>query len=383
MASIRVALLVCIILFQASATLAQSRQISAEPNLPEDIIRQRVNAGTVTVITGGVDGVSNTDQQLASDMAAVLDVKNKLRVLPVIGYGSLQNVEDLLYLRGIDFGMVHSDVLRHLEQKYLLPSAKRKLRYITKLYDEPLHLLVNSSIKDVQQLDGQTVIVGRPGSGNEMSALTLIADLGIKPNTIHVPFEEGVQQVRSGQAAGMFVVTRRPAKKLQDVSADQNLRFLTIPITDAIARTYDAVNLTAEDYPNLISPGENIEVPQTSVVLAVYEWPTGSSRYENVTKFLSNFADKIPEFVQASRKDIWQELDPASEVKGWVRYEPAQKIVDAAGQNDTQFSSPGESDDEGYRNFVEYIQSSSKSGELSEEEIRTLYARFKLWQQTR
>jgi len=378
-----IALVLCLTLFQTNAALAQNRQISSQPNLSKDAIRQRVNAGTVTVITGGVDGVSNTYQQLAGDMAAVLDVRTRLRVLPVVGYGSLQNIEDLLYLRGIDIGMVHSDVMRHMEQRGILPSAKRRLRYITKLYDEPLHLLVNSSITDIRQLDGRTVIVGRPGSGNEMSALTLISDLGIKPNLVHVPFEEGVEQVRSGRSAAMFVVTRRPASKLQDITADGNLRFLPIPVTDRLADTYESVNLTADDYPNLIAPGESVETPQMAAVLAVYNWQPGSPRYENVTAFISNFADKVSELTRASRKDVWEKLDPAAPVKGWQRYGPASGLAVAVRQKPVELADRTLSEDEVFRQFVKFVQNSDNTRQLRDDEVRDLYARFQQWRQTR
>jgi len=74
----------------------------AQPNVPNDAPVARANAGTVGVIPGGIDGtyVGN-----AADLAAVLDDGQVLRVLPVLGKGSLQNLADILYLpvlRGID-----------------------------------------------------------------------------------------------------------------------------------------------------------------------------------------------------------------------------------------------------------------------------------------
>lgn len=384
MISLRIFTLLFLSAIPMTAVSAQNRQISADPNLAENVIRQRVNSGTVTVITGGVDGVSNTYQQLAGDMAAVLDVRSKLRVLPVVGYGSLQNVEDLLYLRGIDVGMVHSDVMRHLDQRGILRSAKRKLRFITKLYDEPLHLLVNSSVTDIRQLDGQTVIVGRPGSGNEMSALTLISELRLTPKLVHVPFEDGVEQVRDGRAAAMFVVTRRPAKKLRNLTADGQLRFMQIPVTKRLAETYEPVQLTSEDYPNLIAPGETVETPQMAAVLAVYNWQPGSPRYENVTAFIADFAEKIPALMQASRKDVWEKLEPNAPVKGWTRYGPASSLTwNAVGEPQTTaaLSQQASAFDMDFNEFIDLVRKSRHRAQFSERELRDLYAEFVLWRQ--
>ncbi len=69
--------------------------------------RDAVNAGTVTIITAPAGGAKSV---FAADMARVLDEKDKLRVLPMLGKGPAQNVIDLLYLKNIDMGLVTTDV---------------------------------------------------------------------------------------------------------------------------------------------------------------------------------------------------------------------------------------------------------------------------------
>jgi len=63
----------------------------------------RANQGTVGVITGMEGG---TYAQTAADLTILDD--GTLRVLPIIGKGSLQNLSDILYLRGIDVGFVQA-----------------------------------------------------------------------------------------------------------------------------------------------------------------------------------------------------------------------------------------------------------------------------------
>ncbi len=350
----------------------------------ENAIRQKANAGTVTLITGGVDGVSNTYQQLASDLASVLDVKSELRVLPVIGYGSLQNIEDLLFLKGIDVGMVHSDVMRHMEQRGILPGAKNRLKYITKLYDEQLHILANTKYTDIKQLNGQTVIVGRPGSGNEMSALTLLRDLRLNVKFIHVEFDEGVKQVSDGRAAAMVVVTRKPSSKLRKIKANSGLHFLPVPMTKTVLRTYFPDPLTAEDYPNLVAPGKSVETARMAAVLAVYNWQDKSLRYANVTKFIRTFIDKLDQLAQASRKDVWQKLDFTGKVKGWQQYEPAANIIRRAVASRQTVAPRLQSrikKNTEFAAFVKLVQSTS-SKKYSPEELLKLYLSYKDWSQT-
>ena len=376
------------ILLLASLWLIVLTTLSTGPagaqNQSEYAIREIANAGTVTLITGGVDGVSNSYQQLASDLASVLDVKSELRVLPIIGYGSLQNIEDMLYLKGIDVGKDHSDVMRHMEQKQVLPGARNRLKYITKLYDEQLHVLANTKYNDIKQLNGQTVIVGRPGSGNEMSALTLLRDLRLKVKLIHVEFDEGVKQVRDGRAAAMVVVTRKPSSKLRKIKANSGLHFLPVPMTRTVLRTYFPDPLSAEDYPNLVSPGKSVETARMAAILAVYNWKDKSLRYANVTKFIRTFIDKFDQLAQASRKDVWQKLDLAGEVKGWQQYQPAVNIIRravAARQTVPPRLQSRIKKNSEFAAFVKLVQSTSNK-KYSPEELLRLYLSYKDWSQT-
>src|SRR3954470_10955834 len=119
------------------------------------------NAGTVGIISGGADG---TYIRIAADLANVLDSEN-LRVLPIIGRGSLQNLRDIMFLRGVDIGIVQMDARQGLDVGSLQDAAQQKLRYIARLYNEELHVLASNDIRDIRQLDGQKVNIDKPGSG--------------------------------------------------------------------------------------------------------------------------------------------------------------------------------------------------------------------------
>src|SRR6187402_3894382 len=59
--------------------------------------KQALNANTVTVISGTIGG---TYVQFGADLASVLDDGNRLRVLSIVGRGSVQSVADILFLQG-------------------------------------------------------------------------------------------------------------------------------------------------------------------------------------------------------------------------------------------------------------------------------------------
>ena len=102
-----------------------------------------VNAGTVTIITAPAGGAESV---FAADMARVLDEQDKLRVLPVLGKGPVQNVIDLLYLRSIDMGLVATDVPEFYKIQYGTDITDR-LRYIMKLYNDEIHIIAPKEIE--------------------------------------------------------------------------------------------------------------------------------------------------------------------------------------------------------------------------------------------
>ena len=91
-----------------------------QADLPQQ--RDLVNQATVGIISGGVTG---TYVRIAADLADAFDQGYDLRV-PLIGKGSVRNIEDLLLLRGIDIAIVQSDVLDFYKRTDLYPGIKQK-----------------------------------------------------------------------------------------------------------------------------------------------------------------------------------------------------------------------------------------------------------------
>src|SRR5215470_17491724 len=84
--------------------------------------RDALNAGTVTVITAPIGGPMSV---MGSDMAAVLDDGDKLRVLPVLGKGSAQNLIDIIRLKNIDMGFVTTDALEFVKTESNIPDIAK------------------------------------------------------------------------------------------------------------------------------------------------------------------------------------------------------------------------------------------------------------------
>src|SRR5512147_2183829 len=143
--------------------------------------KQALNANTVTLITGTIGG---TYVQFGADLASVLDDGNKLRVLSIVGRGSVQSVADILFLPGVDLGIVRSDTLDYLEKKGFAKDIKKQFSYVTNLYNEEMHVIAPKSIRSMKELDGKTVSVDLPNGGTFVTALTVFERLGMKPNVV-------------------------------------------------------------------------------------------------------------------------------------------------------------------------------------------------------
>src|SRR5215475_1028718 len=121
-----------------------------------------VNRGVVQLQTGRDAGIS---VRIAEDLANVIDDGATRRVLPVVGKGALQNITDLKLLRGVDMAILQTDVLDHARQQNLFPGIEYWATYITKLYNEELHVLARQDVKSVTDLANQKVNVDLRGAG--------------------------------------------------------------------------------------------------------------------------------------------------------------------------------------------------------------------------
>src|SRR6201993_1083766 len=156
--------------------------------------KQALNANTVTLITGTIGG---TYVQIGADLASVLDDGNKLRVLPIVGRGSVQSVADILFLQGVDLGIVRADTLDYLEKKGFAKDLKKQFTYVTKLYNEEMHVIASKSIHDLRDLDGKTISVDLPDGGTFVTALTVFERLGLKANFVYIEQRLGMGKLKN------------------------------------------------------------------------------------------------------------------------------------------------------------------------------------------
>lgn len=290
--------------------------------------RQQVNQGTVGVITGGVDG---TYIRIASDLASVLDDGDTIddgdsvRVLPVIGRGSVQNIADILYLRGIDIGIVQSDVLTFVRRQNLHPDLDRRIAYITKLYNEEVQILAGRGIERLEDLAGREVNIGLGGSGTAMTASLVFDTLNIPIVPVHYDEPLALEKVRTGEIAALMFVAGKPTRLFRDLTPEDGVHFLAVPYTPELLETYLPSRLTTDDYPQLIPSGQEVDTVAVGAVMAVYNWAPKTERYEKVARFVDAFFSHFGEFQQPPRHAKWREVNLNATVPGWTRFTAAEE----------------------------------------------------------
>ena len=111
---------------------------------------EAINAWTVGLAGGLIEGAPI---RLAAEMARVVDDGDNLHVLPVVTRGPTENVNSLLYLRGIDAAIINSDSLD--EYKSQVPDIQRKITYVLNLFPSELHVFVRPEIQSLADLAGK------------------------------------------------------------------------------------------------------------------------------------------------------------------------------------------------------------------------------------
>jgi TRAP transporter TAXI family solute receptor len=284
--------------------------------------RGRVNDWTVYLISGGVTG---TYIRIAADLANAFDDDYDLRVLPIVGRGSVRNIEDLRWLRGIDAAIVQSDVLDFYRRHGVFPDIEGNIHYIAKLYDEEVHLLARGEFQTVDDLQNGVVNFGAPGSGTFMTASVVFDSLGLNVDVTTAPDEVALEQLRQGLIDALVFVGGQPLNLIRSVEPADDLRLLPIP-ADRVRGAYDAAVL--DTYPDLHGPGGSVPTVAVSAVLAAYNFPPGHQRYRRLERFVERLFGAFDTLQQSPPfHPKWQEVDLRAEVSGWTRFRPAAEIL--------------------------------------------------------
>jgi TRAP transporter TAXI family solute receptor len=332
--------------------------------------KQALNANTVTIITGTIGG---TYVQFGADLSSVLDDGNKLRILPIVGRGSVQSIADILFLQGVDVGVVRADSLDYLERKGFARDIRKQLTYVTKLYNEEMQVIAPLAVRNLRDLDGKRVSVDLPDGSTFVTALAVFERLGLHAdNFAYIEQRIAMEKLKKGELDAVIVVGGKPYKSVSNFVNDGRFHLVTVDYDRPLQNDYLPATLTAKDYPNLIAEGDKVDTIAVPAVLAAYNWAPNTDRYRKLSLFVDAFFTKFPTFQNPPFHPKWKEVSLAAPLPGWQRLPYAKTWLDEHGVASTTARSR-------FDEFLKQNPTAAKSVN-SDADKEALFKQYQAWE---
>src|ERR1700712_4708077 len=116
------ALAPAILALQPTDLVAQTPSLRPTRNAAlSELQKEKMNAWTLGLAGGQLEGAPI---RFAAEIARVVDDGPNLQVLPIVTRGPVENMNALLYLRGVDMAIINSDALE--EYKIQAPDIQKR-----------------------------------------------------------------------------------------------------------------------------------------------------------------------------------------------------------------------------------------------------------------
>jgi TRAP-type uncharacterized transport system substrate-binding protein len=306
---------------------AQAQEIpkSLEQGGTDAALKQRRNTWTVGVAGGQLSGTYMT---LADELTEVLDDGDNLRVIPIVTYGAASNLDDLLYLRGVDVAMVQSDVFEYFRTQRKTFNLERRIHYISRLPVSEVHVLAGADIKTIEDLRGKKVSFGPAGSASSLTGTIVFQRLGVQVEQALLDNPTAMQKLKAGEISALVRVIPKPVDVFEKIPPNSGLHFVSIPFSKTFADYYTVGEFTRQDYPTLVSDGDRVDTIAVPAVLAVFNWAKNTDRYVKVRRFVEALFANWDKFRQPPRHPKWRDVNLAATVPGWTRWSVATEMLD-------------------------------------------------------
>jgi TRAP-type uncharacterized transport system substrate-binding protein len=293
-------------------------------------VRDRINAGTVGLAAGLLEGAP---LRFATEISRVVNDGGKVHVLPIVTRGPTENVNDLLYLKGIDIAIINSDSLD--EYRAQLPEIGNRIVHIMNLFPSELHVFVRPEINSLADLAGKKVNFNTQGTAAAYSGPLIFSRLGIEVDKTFVPHPLALEQMRKGEMAAVVFVTSKPVDAFVKRKWDEGFKFLPVPFGPGLKDYYVPASLTSADYPALVPAGQTVETIAVPTVLVAYNWSPGTQRYDRVTAFVNELFGKLDQLRVTGFDPKWKDASPSASVPGLQRLKAAEAWQDPRMANGT------------------------------------------------
>jgi TRAP-type uncharacterized transport system substrate-binding protein len=292
--------------------------------LPQETEKDRMNAWTVGLAGGLLEGAPI---RLAAEMARVVDDGTNLHLLPIVTRGATENLNSLLYLRGVDTAIINSDALE--EYKIQVPQIRSRVSYLLNLFPSELHVFVRPEITSLQDLAGKKVNFNTQGTAAAYSGPLIFSRLGIDVDKTFIPHQVALEQMRKGEMAAVVFITSKPVDAFVRGRWEGGFKFLPVQYDSKFEDYYLPATLETSEYPNLIKQGERVSTIAVPTALVAFNWPPRSNRYLRIARFVDYLFSRIDRLQAPGFDPKWKSINLAATVPGLTRFQAAQEWLDS------------------------------------------------------
>src|SRR5712671_3694381 len=285
--------------------------------------KDKMNAWTVGLAGGLLEGAPI---RLAAEISRVVDDGPNLHVLPIVTRGPTENLNSLLYLRGVDMAIISSDSLE--EYKIQVPQIQSRITYLLNLFPSEVHVFVRPEIQSLQDLAGKKVNFNTQGTAAAYTGPMIFSRLGIDVEKTFIPHQVALEQMRKGEMAAVFFITSKPIDAFVRGRWEPGFKFLPVNYEGKFEDYYLPAVLEASDYPNLIKQGERVSTIAVPTVLVAFNWPKTTNRYQRVARFVDYLFSRIDKLQTPGFDPKWKSINLAAAVPGLDRFSAAQEWLD-------------------------------------------------------
>ena len=201
----------------------------------------------------------------AQNIARVLDHEGGLRILPMLGKGAVQSVQDLEDFSVVDAALITADSLAYVKGQNLLGPDQSNISYVLALKQLPIMLVTKRSIANVTALAGKKIATGSADTASFASGELLLGAMEVPFLRVAQSQENAVEALLAGRAdAALFVGLPLNIEKLAN-----GFHALPLVMPMQLAQIYKPIHLAAKDAANLVSQNQMLETVSTSLILAV------------------------------------------------------------------------------------------------------------------
>jgi len=310
------------------AASAQNAPPKARQSVPTaEAVRDRANENVIYLMGGQLGA---TYIQMAHDISVVTNMSQAVRVIPAVGGAAVQNIRDVLLLRGVDLGIASVQSIMQLA-KSGEPGTEgllSKVAYISILSADEFHVVARPEIKTIQDLAGKKVSFNNQGSSTALLAPQVFKALGVEVTPVYMAQGDALAAMQKGEVAATVCGCPKPVPAFASLKSDMGFSLIGLDYTSELEQEYLPATLSSDDYPQLLPSGKRINTVATNSILITYNWPKNSYRYARVEKFVDAFFTNFPEIQKPPRLALWKNVSIAGQVKGIQRFAAAQEWIE-------------------------------------------------------